>query len=151
MMREILFRGMTLSGEWVYGSYAPRKNDGLKRHYIFDSTWDDTQNADFSGCSFHNAPTLKDLFDEVRPETIGQFTGLTDKNGTKVFEGDVLKYNDLMISIRWDITGANWQFDEHTTFDDGVGLGNWDFKMGIAKNSEVIGNIHQHAELMKGE
>jgi uncharacterized phage protein (TIGR01671 family) len=79
-----------------------------------------------------------------------QFTGLLDRNGKQIYEGDILRYplEEEIISIRWDTTGANWQFDTHKAFDDGVGRGNWDFKSGIAKNSEVIGNVFENPELL---
>lgn len=89
----------------------------------------------------------------LKDAEIMQYTGLKDKNGKEIYEGDILSYpqEEQTISVRWDKTGANWQFDEHEGFDDGVGRGNWDFKMGIANNSEVIGNIWENPELLKEE
>lgn len=75
--------------------------------------------------------TSKDCVEEVEviPETIGQFTGLTDKNGLKIFEGDKFTYG----IVEW-VNGA-WRFNNNNCY--------MVIDKHIAKHSEVIGNIHE--------
>lgn len=129
--REILFRGKRIdSGEWVCGVAFPHDNNGAVT-------------------MFRQHPADGSLIgDEVIPETVGEYTGLTDKNGTRIFEGDIVRYKDTLhevifckisgcafFGITMPDRGEIWNFDGITRAD----------------RMEVIGNIHDNPELLKGE
>ncbi len=127
-MREILFRGKTTDrGEWVQGCYTEtlRYNN---LHWIWNG---------------------KNHF-AVNPETIGQYTGLTDKNGKKIFEGDIVVINikgyNTICKVSWAGIVAQFQLWQTNTIPNtptALNLGNYD--------CEVIGNIHDNPELLESE
>ena len=138
-MREILFRGKTDKGEWVEGYYVCLNG---KEHRIY------TGYAEIDCGSYYPD------FCKVIPETIGQYTGLTDKNGTKVFEGDIVAqdwydYNEPSDDSFGEVLfcGHDCSFSVLDINKDGiVPLGrchayHWEV--------EVIGNIHDNPELLK--
>lgn len=137
-MREILFRGKRKdSCGWIKG------------YYIFRKIWES---------DVHIIRTVDNGFDsytefEVIPETVGQYTGLTDKNGKKIFEGDIVKEEDCVHNGEVQIYGRKWV----VYFDKGVFFG-WrkGYKScGLSKfipnisGIEIIGNIHDNPELLK--
>ena len=157
-MREILFRAKTVSEseymddvEWVEGFYTCFNGD---EHRIY------TGHSE-TDCGDH----YPDWF-TVLPETVGQYTGLTDKNGNKIFEGDILKGEQYPYK---DKDGDYNYFAEVLWFDNSPGFGTYTFKnpkskvRGISTGNcdyledfssedwEVIGNIHDNPELLKGD
>lgn len=128
-MREILFRGQRIdNGEWVYGQY-------LKREY--------------SGFTDYSVWTPKGTI-PVKPESIGQFTGLLDKNGNKIFEGDKLRddwINDLgeivedYCVVTWYNSNGCWAID-NSYKKNGSSYTNLVNYLGLI-HLEIIGNIHE--------
>lgn len=140
MMREILFRGKTWDGEWEYGSL----------HIEMGET-----DADGNRQIDHRILGLRGECRYVIPGTIGQFTGMTDKNGKKILEGDICQ-----VCLDPEICVGVVEYDERTaSFIAKVGetemLTFLDYmtahkKVGDAVWIEVIGNIHDNPELMEG-
>lgn len=130
-MKEIIFRGKRKDNkEWVQGYYFKRVRNfaGLKtiEHcYIQYETWDE---------GF--------IVYEVYPKTISQFTGLVDKHGKKIFEGDILAKGFELYEVRWNPEQVRW----------GIYLGNYEVA-GFTKFSEpyfeVIGNVYDNKELLE--
>ena len=124
-----MFRAKRLdNGEWVEGFYVCLNGT---EHMIYNG-YAETDCGEF----------YADYF-QVDPETVCQFTGLTDKNGKKIFEGDICKHRsnysgDFIISV--------------VTFTDGQFLVMADNNSGfnLSEKLEVIGNIHDNPELMEG-
>ena len=143
-IRTIIFRGKrTDNGEWIEGYYASQSNHAcfaneLKhQHFIFKDV-----------CLDFNLGGLQEF--EVIPSTVGQYTGLTDKNGKKIFEGDIIDTPDRLVKVVW-FTG-NAQFDLHfIRYKDNVAITIFKgIHMIDLKEYEVIGNIHDNPELLEG-
>ena len=147
-MREILFRGKTDNGEWVYGSFCM---DALEQ---------------FNGlCGVDGFIRLYDKAKgkmqtyEVDRETVGQYTGLKDKNGKQIFEGDILKIAKIVdglggyyqppldypvnVVVKWDLCAWMWETlcddKRYISFPDA-----W-----CHYECEIIGNITDTPELLE--
>ena len=133
-MREILFRGKRLdNGEWVEGNLFVSDTDGgtyiLEGSRIVTIEW------------------------EVDPSTVCQYTGLTDKNGKRIFKGDIVQYHERQfdgkdVPVRDAVIYEEGGFSVRAYF-----LNNWLWNS-INGNTqlrdvEIIGNIHDKPELLK--
>lgn len=144
-MREILFRGKKYKTsvfdetDWVYGSLIDSGNHEQVDIY----PW-------LNGASTMSVRQLVYArMEAVKPETVGQFTGLTDKNGKKIFEGDIVQYYGtyaLEVYMENGHTKIRW-------FDTVTNSVCKDMFFGYDPDAygecEVIGNIHDNPELME--
>ena len=128
-MREILFRGKRKdNGEWVEGN-------------LFIPDISDTPTQICIGTN-----VVRITYDIV-PETVGQYTGLNDKNDTKIFEGDILKTNKFSEPNKQYIVKFDLQFGAYIGQDKfNIYFVTFD---GDSDQFEVIGNIHDNPELLK--
>lgn len=132
-MREILFRGKRIdNGEWVYGYYVFRR----KRRGAFGQT---ITELDFDT---HYIVSIRGESFEVDPSSVGQYTGLTDKNGKEIFEGDIVRDNNGQTYEMVFIEKYNcYYFVYKSSVYAGI----------KPKDIEVIGNIHDNPELLEVE
>jgi uncharacterized phage protein (TIGR01671 family) len=127
-MRQIKFRGLRTDGKgWAYGYICPDKDGDM--NIITEQPWE---------------PIFRF---KVHPKTVGQFTGLTDKNGVKIWEGDFVVYNvyerfdeditSLLTEVEYDHEKCGFTpMALSTEVEDG-------FYNYIVKDVQVVGNIHE--------
>ena len=122
-MREILFRGKrTDCDAWVEGDLI----QAFRGNQI-------------SACSIMpHTPTAYCW--KVIPETVGQYTGLTDKNGKRIFEGDIIRFEDDIGYVIYTEGYARFLVDSPNRY----------ISMDYSSEFEVIGNIHDNPELLEG-
>ena len=132
-IREVIFRGKrTDNGEWIEGS-------------LLGIDWCDKPST------YSIAPnTPVSVFYSVIPETVGQYTGLTDKNGVRIFEGDILHCVSKLDSAKMVVIFecGEYRMVLAEKFKDYIG--NCGFYAITCFEKEVIGNIHDNPEILKG-
>lgn len=136
MNREIKFRGKSyFNGRWIFGDLYRTNLDGGMAIQYYDEVdgW---------------------MTENIHENTVGQFTGLIDKNGKEIYEGDILAWK----SVVCEEDGVEIFFGK-VTFTDGVFCVDEDWESSVERvlcDSEeyciarVIGNIHDNPELMEG-
>ncbi len=81
---------------------------------------------------------------EVKPETVGQFTGMRDKEGTEIFEGDIVEYEGKLQGVRCSHLSVEWNEKYHSLM---LRLGDYAFSLSVYSNRcKVVGNLHQRKE-----
>ena len=148
-MREILFRGKRIdNGEWIEGMLVIRQ----RRDFISPAKF---------RVQYYTEDNLYTLgrFMEVVPSTVCQYTGLTDKNGKKIFEGDIVHYlcSHVVALVKFgeykDIDADNKKSfgyyvqyrEDEKTITENMDLSESDKEYGC----EVIGNIYDNPELLE--
>ena len=141
MSREILFRGKSkVHGNWEYGCLIQSRGE----YFIGNTVANDPENWSYT-----------------IPETVGQFTGLLDKNGVKIFEGDIICNDDYntwewrgVVKFSHGVFGAEWL----TNIKSQSMVGSWGQKHNLRKLDDdilerqiIIGNIHDNPELIGKE
>ena len=131
-MRKILFRGKQVdNGEWVEG-YLTRRPSAIQYGAHYSPWFIDKPPSD---------PDDSGGFYNVDCETVGQFTGLTDRKGNRIFEGDIVKYDGDGIYRIGYVDGVYRLFNAKGRYSVSV-HNNYSYL-------EVIGNIHDNPELLE--
>ena len=131
-MRDILFRGKTKQGEWKYG-------------YLYI-----THNGEYEVGCYNETVNIERVTHIVIPETVGQYTGLTDKNGKRIFEGDIVYCKSRLDNANMVVIFECGQFrmvlsENYHNYQTNSGF--YDIN---CFDKKVIGNIHDNPELLKG-
>lgn len=135
-MREIFFRGKRIdNGEWVEGYFGIKGLDEFKQYCIMVPTFHGTDGLPVMQSDFYFTDIIVD------PLTVGQYTGLTDKNGKKIFEGDIVKGVCYAGETEGIVTFKNGYYYIHAY------AGYCEQLSRCSHMVEVIGNIHDNPEL----
>ena len=150
LVREILFRGKTDNGEWVEGFYGqfhnrPTLNEPNKHQiFVLFTKKEEKQNKG------HFLSAIGGIWHTCDPETVGQYTGLTDKNGKKIFEGDILRTGTRMGYMLFEEGCFRFRWKNFDKYRPDFFKTCIITEYGSFRELEVIGNIHDNPELLKG-
>ena len=140
-----LYRGKRLdNGEWVVGGLIS----------IDLETYSKIEKEKYTHCivepnvEFYRGEICE--FGFVIPETVGQYTGLTDKNGKKIFEGDIIDTPDRLLKVVWFKGNAQFDLNFIRHAHDKIITNFKGINMRDLCSYEIIGNIHDNPELLKG-
>lgn len=141
-MREILFRGQTRR----YGEKVKLNGEKIKSNWVYGGIFPQNSDGDFA-IIYQQEPTIEKY--PVYADTVGQYTGMVDKNGTKIFEGDIVDFskrpdNGDYGAVIYDADETEFGIEYYNIYRS---LG----KNYYPENIEVIGNIYDNPELLKGE
>lgn len=148
-MREILFRGQTRR----YGEKVRLNGEKIKSNWVYGGIFPQNGDGDFA-IIYQQEPTIEKY--PVYADTVGQYTGMKDKNGKKIFEGDILKIKSHDYNYEY-ITQVYYSC--HTLCVDIYGQDYDSTAIGFADDIwdeecceiEVIGNIYDNPELLGDE
>lgn len=140
-MREIKFRGKTLSDKWVCGDLVHFTNtESVDVSVIITGHQATAESDDFDYALCY----ARNEFKIVIPDTVGQFTGLHDKNGKEIYEGDIVRFDNHLQGVSKVLYDSGQYTVESKNYSTAL-------TYRIAIHAVIIGNIHDNPELLKTE